>query len=227
MVSNPVTSATIDQTSLQGTAITPQRRGDGTFDNYLDLALIRLDLLFVPLKFEFDFSSEKTKEPASPPKEEPTYEDPDPIRTPNSELRNEKLEALETRMIKQALITNLPTFIPFAPSSFAASPNSSAGLTKGDMQVLIDDLVERARVFKLSQKPELNLDLKSEELGRLLLSFKNRNGGIEVLIAAADGNSKKLLDEHILELENSLKAARITLNDLRVTEISKKKEGEF
>lgn len=226
MVSNPVTSATIDQTSLKGTAITPQRRGDGTFDNYLDLALAQLDSLFVPLKFEFDFSTEKTEESAPLQKEEQTYEEPDPVRTPNSELRNEKLDALETRAIKQALIANLPAFIPFTPSPFAASPNSSAGLTKGDMQVLIDDLVERARIFKLSQKPELNLDLKSEELGRLLLSFKNKNGGIEVLIAAADGNSKKLLDEHILELENSLKAARITLNDLRVTEISKKKEEE-
>lgn len=224
MVSNPVTSATIDQTSLKGTAITPQRRSDGTFDNYLDLALIRLDSLFVPLKFEFDFSPEKIEEPAPQPKEDKTNKDTDSLRIPHSEFRNEKQEALETRMIKQALIANLPTFIPFAPSPFAASPNSSAGLTKGDMQVLIDDLVERARIFKLSQKPELNLDLKSEELGRLLLSFKNRNGGIEVTIAAADGNSKKLLDEHILELENSLKAARITLNDLRVTEISKKKE---
>ncbi|MBI5698710.1 flagellar hook-length control protein FliK [Candidatus Saganbacteria bacterium] len=226
-MSNPVTSATIDQTSLQGTAITPQRHGDGTFDNYLDLALAQLDSLFVPLKFEFDFSSEKTEEPAPPPKEEKTtYDDPNTLATPHSELRNEKLEALETKAIKQALIANLPTFIPFAPLPLAASPNSSAGLTKGDMQVLIDDLVERARIFKLSQKPELNLDLRSEELGRLLLSFKNRNGGIEVLIAAADGNSKKLLDEHILELENSLKAARITLNDLRVTEISKNKEEE-
>jgi flagellar hook-length control protein FliK len=225
VVSNPVTSATIDQTSLQGTAITPKSRGDGTFDNYLDLALAQLDSLFVPLKFEFDFSSEKTEEP--PPKSKETDPSSDPHSLPagrQGELRNEKLEALETRAIKQALINSLPAFIPFTPSPFAASPNSSAGLTKGDMQVLIDDLVERARIFKLSQKPELNLDLKSEELGRLLLSFKNKNGGIEVLIAAADGNSKKLLDEHILELENSLKAARITLNDLRVTEISKKKE---
>lgn len=224
MVSNPVTSAPIDQTSLQGRAITPQSRGDGTFDNYLDLALAQLDSLFVPLKFEFDFEPKEAEEIASPPKEENINDEPDQLPTPNSELRNEKLEKLETQAIKQALVANLPTFIPFSPSLFYASTVQSAGLTKGDMQVLIDDLVEKARIFKLSQKPELNLDLRSEELGRLLLSFKNKNGGIEVAIAAFDGISKKLLDEHILELENSLKAARITLNELRVTEISKKKE---
>ena len=218
MVSNPVTSAPIDPASLNGTTATQTRRGDGTFDNFLSRAIAQLDLSIMPLTFEFDFSSEKTEEAPPQPKEDKTNKDTDSFRTPHSEFRNERSVALETKVIKQALIQNLPPLMNL-PISINLTSSSSQALSKQDMQIMIDELVKQAKIFKLSRRLELNLDIESQELGKLLLSFHSKDGAVAIEIFAANAESRKLLDDHVLELESALKDARITLDSVRITEV--------
>lgn len=218
MVSNPVTSAPIDPASLNGTTATQTRRGDGTFDTFLSRAIAQLDLAIMPLMFEFDFSSEKTEEAPPQPKKEQTNKDTDSFRTPRTEVRNEKVAIQETKVIKQALIQNLPPLMNL-PISINLASTSSQSLTKQDMQIMIDEIVKQAKIFKLVRRLELNLDIESQELGKLILSFRSKDGAVAVVISAANAESRKLLDDHVLELESALKEARITLDSVRITEV--------
>jgi flagellar hook-length control protein FliK len=218
VVSNPVASSQIDTASLNGTTATQTRRGDGTFDTFLSRAIAQLDLAIMPLTFEFDFSSEKTEEPAPQPKEDKTIKDTDSLHMPHAEVRNEKVAIQETKIIKQALMQNLPPLMNL-PISINLTSGSSQALTKQDMQLMIDELVKQARIFKLSRRLELNLDIESQELGKLLLSFHSKDGAVAIEIFAANAESRKLLDDHVLELESALKDARITLDSVRITEV--------
>jgi len=216
VVSNPVASSQIDTASLNGTTATQTRRGDGTFDTFLSRAIAQLDLAIMPLTFEFDFSSEKTEEtPPQPKKEDKTIRDTDSHATPHSALRT---ETPETKVIKQALIQNLPPLINL-PISINLSSTSSQSLTRENLQLVIDEIVKQAKIFKLGRRLELNLDIESQELGKLLLSFRSKDGAVAVEIFAANAESRKLLDDHVLELESALKEARITLDSVRITEV--------
>lgn len=220
MVSNPVTSAPIDQASLPGFV----RRGDGTFDNFLSRAIAQLDASIMPLKFEFDFSPEKTEE--APPKNTDTSSTPHSLpagRQAHTEVRNEKVAIQETKIIKQALIQNLPPLMSL-PLSINLSSTSSQSLTRENLQLVIDEIVKQAKIFKLGRRLELNLDIESQELGKLLLSFHSKDGAVAIEIFTANAESRKLLDDHVLELESALKEARITLDSVRITEIQKNKE---
>jgi hypothetical protein len=215
-------------------------RGDGSFSHDLDRAQENLEksnqintysrlqeILSSLLPLEIKFSA-----PANefPEKKAPSYlekfdessEFSKNQRTYQTNNDNNIFIVKETEKIKEALMQNIPKqhFSLSAFSPFYNGQLQSLNASQIDMQILIDEIVSQAKLIKTNSKTKLELLLNEETLGNILLSITSQKGKVIIHIAAFP-EIKKLLDKEINTLEESLKRAKIEVEEIKVTEVKK------
>ena len=85
-----------------------------------------------------------------------------------------------------------------------------------DLKAIIDKIVEASKLVKSKEKTELQISLKPDWLGDVLLSISRTKDGLAVNITAGN-NAKLLIDSQISDLEQALKAANINISSLQVS----------
>jgi len=223
------------ETSLYGDNTTPARRGDGSFDEHLKTAEKKLLIApwaevlkvfdAVPLKFEFDFESSPIDNEVPREKPKPEPEKSSSLKPhPSSQDQAEDLPKIfsDLKVLKDMLIKNIPTsHLPIPLSSFAVSNDISSlqAVTRSDLQLLIDEIIEKIEFLKVGRRSELNLQLSYEELGNLQLSLISKNGLVSISITASP-ETKKALENNLSELELALKEAKINLDSIKIVEVT-------
>lgn len=91
-------------------------------------------------------------------------------------------------------------------------------VTKANMQALIDEIVQNAKLLKINDKIELTLMLKEKYFGEMNLSLLSKNGIISIQIFA-QSETKKMLEDSILDLETALEEAHIKFDDIKISEV--------
>jgi len=228
----------IDSSSLQREAA-PQR-GDSSFGTYLEDAQNDLErksslspimdrigslLEIVPLSFKFDFKASRIEEnfnQQTQPEQKTVQRDEGFKESPNQpaaeSTRKNEVVISDLQAIKQALIQNipLPLYAPTMPlSSLSTSPTS---LSKVDLQSVIDQIVEQAKLIKSNSKVQLLLGINQEELGTLLVELTSRQGLVSIQICAPE-QIKKELESCMEELKRALKDSHIRLEGIEITEV--------
>lgn len=221
---------------------TATRVGDGSFENELkqaekdlsskkkqinDFSWDQLESLFglLPLKFEFRAddvdlrSGTKTNDNNKTEKTDQASVNP---QKHNNHFDYEKnsLVISDVKAIKDALIKFIPP--PAAPIGIMPlNMNPSVAniqVTRGDLQILIDKIVEQARLIKSQKKTELSMMLQENELGQIKLSMSSKNGIISISLGVSE-EMKKNMEKNIYELEIALKSANIDIDELTITEV--------
>jgi hypothetical protein len=216
-------------------------RGDGSFDADLEsaqkaLAKKNKTPLFapwaevqkifnvLPLEFKFDFDANRVEDrPRS-------KENPAETKTqPGTSGRKQAIAAETTarqvsyyKVPKETLKEQTPSPLPFYPLPVPGLlwNGMPVQITKADMKMIIDEMVEKAELVKSGRSSELNLRLSYENTGEMFLSFILKNGQVTVSIAAARPETRKSLAESLSELESALKSAKINFKEIRIVEVN-------
>lgn len=220
MVSSTVIPRT--ETNLNGDNVASNRRGDGSFAAQLRIAESKLgvfgfdlDSLFAAdadsnLKIQLEDNLPENK-PSQKGKPEATFTDSknsQPLKT-----------ITDVKELKNLLIQNLPASHLFTlPSFYFGDTFLPQPILKADLQILIDELVEQARLLKINQKVELTLNLSEETLGNILLSLTSRQGVVSIQISA-NSQTQAYLKDHQSELEMALNLAEIPVDEVKIIEI--------
>lgn len=88
-------------------------------------------------------------------------------------------------------------------------------LGKLDLQSLVDQILSQIKLVKEKGKVELTVGLRPKDLGEILLTLTSRSGMISIQIQAPD-ETRKLLEEELLELELALKKANVNLAEIKI-----------
>jgi len=91
-------------------------------------------------------------------------------------------------------------------------------VTKANMQALIDEIVQNAKLLKINDKIELTLMLREKYFGEMNLSLLSKNGIISIQIFA-QSETKKMLEDSISDLEAALEQAHIKFDDIKISEV--------
>ena len=214
---------------------TAKRQGDGSFDAELETARKKISLIapwaevqkifnIIPLEFNFDFNAGEIED--NVPKK---YSEPDKVKAESAktekEIKTQVQENTKTisyfKITKETFKENLPSPLPFypIPAPGLANGTSFKPITKEDLQMLIDEIVEKIEILKINRRTELNMSLSYENLGDLTLLLSLKNGFVSVQIAAAQAETKKSLEENLSELESALKNAKINIADIKILEV--------
>ncbi|MBI5701204.1 hypothetical protein HZC34_05105 [Candidatus Saganbacteria bacterium] len=216
------------------------RTGDGSFENDLKTAENKLnkkktfdfpfDSLqnifgFIPLHFDF----RRDIEPIDPEKDKTAIKQNAVSKIKKQAISEHKhsgsgpngaITIADTKAIKDALIKNMPSpIVPIImPNSGTASNNpSSSPVSRLDVQVMIDKIIEQAKLIKTGEKVLLTLLLSDLELGQMSLSLESRNGMVAIQIATSK-DTKESLDRHVHDIESALKAAHINFLKINIIE---------
>jgi hypothetical protein len=88
-------------------------------------------------------------------------------------------------------------------------------VNKLDLQFLIDQILSQVRMVREKGKVELTLGLKPENLGEILLTLTSKSGMVSIQIQASP-ETRKLIEEELLELELALKKAKVNLAEIKI-----------
>jgi hypothetical protein len=237
VVSLNLTADKIESPGLSGNNNT-QRQGDGSFDSELQSARHALEekktySLFapwaevqkvfnlIPLEFKFDFNANKIGDEVKKNNPEPEKVKTDAVKPEDrKEIKVVELpkETAVFKIAKEEFIKNAP--LPVAPYVLPNAYITTAKfMTKSDLKIIIDDIVEKIELMKVGRRTELNMALNYENLGDLLLNLTLKNGMVSIQISAAQSETKRSLEQNLSELESALKSAKINLKDLTVLEV--------
>ncbi|OGC08024.1 hypothetical protein A2526_02140 [candidate division WOR-1 bacterium RIFOXYD2_FULL_36_8] len=232
-----------------------QSRADGSFNEKLEKAqtdlknktknLIssktweRLESLvgFLPLNFNFttnidaDYGAKNQSKEAQKisdfHKDESWQSSLTSQRDPSNAQQDNNFILNNVKDIKEALIKFIPnpTIIPtFFLGNLEANTNVNT-VSKIDLQILIDKIVEQAKLVKSQRRVELSLLLKEEQLGNIGLSFASHNGLISIQISASS-ELRKSLQDSVDELEEALDLANIKFDQIKIVEVQEH-DGNF
>ncbi len=221
---------------------TTTRTGDGSFNVELKKAQVELEAkkkslsfhsqdelqsMFGILPLNFDFGKVDLRNTDDKPKTQETKDtksaNSNAYAPHESKTNTEKtiLSVSDVKAIKEALIQFIPN--PTNPVMIvpinAANLNATETVSKIDLQGLIDQIVENAKLLKTSKRVELTLLLQEKNLGEMSLSLTCKNGMISIQISANE-ETKKNLETYIADLENSLKSANIGATEVKVVEVN-------
>ncbi len=217
---------------------TNSRTGDGSFTLELqkaeanlknkNLSLFPWDQLqnmfgILPLNFDFNgtnFEPEADKQNTEEKNVKKIDDASNGRLSQNTPHEKDPVVMSDVKAIKEALIKLVPNPVvppPFMP--YALNPSASAKtVSKADLQILIDEIVENAKLLKTQKKVELSLLLFEKNLGEMSLTLSSRNGLISIQIGACD-EIRKNLEKNILDLESALKSANIDVDQLKIVEV--------
>lgn len=192
----------------------------------------RLDFAFSPFA-NFDFNTwfsyfenknEKTDERMNlrtennvaqldHPTQTQTQPTPQPSTKPAAQPQPQPLQQMLQDILQQQgwLTPNLAAY----PAFFQAQ-GQGLMLNKLDLQFLIDELLTQAQLVKGKGRTELSIGLKPENLGNILLTLTEKSGVIAIQIQAPE-ETRKLLQDSLLELELALKKAKINVAAISIT----------
>ncbi|MBU0572891.1 MAG: flagellar hook-length control protein FliK [Candidatus Margulisbacteria bacterium] len=151
-----------------------------------------------------------------------------PERSPGPEIIEKELNLSfienDIDIIKEVLLNNIP--LPYAGDLplLMADMFQSGGISRPDMQILIDELISKAEFIKSAGKSQLTLTLSEKNLGELLISLTSQQGALAIEIAASP-QTKKLLDDSLKELELALQRANVNISQIKIVEV-KKENGQ-
>lgn len=199
------------------------RSGDGSFESDLKKAENDLiDLIFglMPLNLEakeeeFDPRSDEKKSGDSKTEKK---EFQSGKQRQSSAIEDKKtLVVSDVKVIKEALVKFMPNPVnPIGIMPFTLNPTSGKpAVSREDLQLLIDKIVEQAKLVKTQKKTELSLLLQEKDLGKISLSLTSRDGFVSILISAPE-EMRKNLQKNISELEIALKSANIDVDKLKI-----------
>ena len=106
---------------------------------------------------------------------------------------------------------NIEVVVPF--SKFAEAARSSLKL---DLDPIIESISKFMKISKVSGKTAIELSLKPENLGNILLNISSKNGVVSVEILASE-EVKQILEANLLDLKEALAQANINLGSLNVS----------
>lgn len=221
--------------------MSPARTSDGSFDNLLEQAKTDLEkesnssdiwaqlsslFGFMALSFDFKFETQDLNPPKDPAEDKnDSADEAKPIKKQEQKKQqtvahsdDSRLVITDTKVLKDALIKYTPAPIVPAFSMVQASSNVSKPISKSDMQLLIDQMVEQAKLVKSKEKVQLSMLLREQDLGEMSLSLSSRNGAISILISASH-DLKKSLDASVADIEKSMDIANIKIEEIRITEV--------
>ena len=111
-----------------------------------------------------------------------------------------------------------------SPDLFSAAitaKNRIASLREISVDDLIDQIKDKIKFMVQNGTSELSMELKPDDLGTILMSVSSSKGVLSINIYA-DQAVKQALEEHINELERSLKLANLNLGKLALYASDKK-----
>lgn len=218
-------------------------RSDGSFNNDLEQAILKLcdgnynsgffplDQLFSQIGIISDSTNNaqdgtNTKEPEKEPGSKKASNDSNPQNiystdnTPKKQAPIQQASNNDIKTIKQALIKFIETSNTFAYglSSSSLSGISIKSVSKLDMQAMIDEIVENAKIVKSKNLIELSLMLNEKSLGEISVLLTSKSGLVSIQIAASP-EIKKQLEDSMAELEQALKLAEIDIDKIKINEI--------
>lgn len=183
------------------------------------------------LKFDFDFSSASINEnlvnfdQKRPVMEshQPETRSPRPAtdQTGNSGISPATSPAKLLYVVDQnSFIQNLMANSKYAmgnlPISFSLSGIQNVEGKSINLQLIVDELIDKIKLVKEGEKISLSLALKPEHLGEMLMNVSMRNGAIFVSIVA-NQETRDLIEANKAILEESFKRANINLGNLDVS----------
>lgn len=136
----------------------------------------------------------------------------------NTDLDDKKtLVVADVKAIKEALIKFMPNPVnPVGIMPYTLNPTEGKpAISREDLQMLIDKIVEQAKLVKTQKRSELSLLLQENDLGKISLSLSSRDGFVSILISAPE-ELRKNLQKNISELEIALKSANIDVDKLKI-----------
>jgi len=224
-----------DPPSLAGETNGSDRRGDGSFDKYLEEAQNGLPIFpwsnlfsLFDLKLDMNFQQEspedkkvdfvqKEKDKNKNQNTEKTMDQLAKIEPANKSKEN--LDYINFKLAKDILLKNLPQpsmYLGLIPNQI--SNPSTTTPSKTSIQTLIDEIAQKIEFLKKGNESQVRLTLSEENLGDMLLSLSLKNGMVSIQIAAST-ETKKYFDNNISELEISLKEAKIDVESLKIVEV--------
>ncbi|MBI5399456.1 flagellar hook-length control protein FliK [Candidatus Saganbacteria bacterium] len=219
------------------------------FQKYLDEEQKRLVLLFSPFN-QFDFSAwfnyqistdnqtgrqpkvnlfadinrppvrTKTSEPGPTAK---SITDANPANVNFSQLLADNRQL--TRQLLQNILAQTGWLVPNlgAVPQFQSAQLQGKLLATFDLQALVDQIVSQVKMVKEKGKVELNLGLKPENLGEIFLTLSAQTGNVAIQIQAS-AETKKLLEQRLVDLEAALKKAHVNFTEIKIIETQEAKD---
>lgn len=208
---------------------TQTRVGDGSFNEELQRAIkILLDLFPSNLnlsieKFNEPYkTSEQERETTNTNNNQNTNNPSTSLRAGESRITNneQNLKIADVKAIKEALVKFMPNpAIPvFVGQNLGLDQSSSKGVSKIDLQSMIDKIVEQAKLIRTEKTVELSMLLYEKELGEISLAITSRNGLVSIQIAARQ-EAKKNLEDAMKDLELALKIAEVNVAQIKIVEV--------
>ncbi len=111
------------------------------------------------------------------------------------------------------LVPNTEILMPF---SKIAEGTKASSTTKIELEPLIENISKYAKVIKANGRTTIELSLKPEDLGNILLNISSKNGIVSVEIVASR-ETKDILDANLLALKDALTQANINVGNLDVS----------
>ena len=199
------------------------QKGDPSFAAHLQVALESL-LGMTPLKFDFNFKASGIEQDFDNQTQQQKIQNYSEHKEQSenraaADLGKKEIIINDLKTIKQALIQNIPLPI-YAPPLMAqnALQTSTTGLSRSNLQIIIDQIIAQAKLIKSSSKVQLSLEINQEELGNLLIELTSKQGLVLIQIAASQ-ELKKELDSNLEELKRALKDSHIKLGELKIVEV--------
>jgi flagellar hook-length control protein FliK len=193
-------------------------------NNILPWDSVQANLLNVA-NLKFDFSSQKVEDDLNKYQAEKTEEKKE---TPPRKIP-EKLES-KTLPLKEEVVVLSPNDLQtllaknkISPGYFETLMNRTENIafkegqfSKMDVEFLVSQIVEKAKLIKAGGRTELDLTLKPEHLGKVLLSLVSEDGIISIRLTASE-NTKEIIEAHLAELKQSLTNSNLNIGDLQVS----------
>jgi len=114
--------------------------------------------------------------------------------------------------------------LDISPDLYSAAINAKnriASLREISVDDLIDQIKDKVKFLIQGGASELSVELKPDDLGTILMNVSSSKGVISINIYA-DQAVKQVLEEHINELERSLRSANLNFDKLNLLSNEKK-----
>jgi len=135
-------------------------------------------------------------------------------------LASHSPQTMEQNIILNDLLSSNDYFIGdlqiFMPFNKIAEAIKTESMSKLDLDPIIESISKHIKLIKAGGKTTIELALKPEYLGKLLLNISSKNGIVSIEIIASK-ETKEIMEKNLSTLKQALSQANINIGNLEVS----------